>query len=75
MSTKWSRAKEKKKNRETKESRQDLCLWEGAIKEAKFLHNRKSFHWQGKGGALEEGAATSVQRAKQKGLHTEISAD
>ena len=44
------RAKERrKKKKKTKESGWDLCLWEGAEKEEKFPHTRKTLHWWGWG--------------------------
>ena len=46
------------------------------MKEEKFPHTRKPLHWRrwGVGGsfrAMEEIAATGVQRAKQRNSHTE----
>ena len=62
-----------------KEQGQDLCLWEGAVKEEKFPHTRKPLHWWGQGegsfGATEESATTGVQRAKRRDSHIEISAN
>ena len=55
------------------------ALWEGAVKEEKFPHTRKPLHWwrQGVGGggsfgAMEESAATGVQRAKWRDSTTEV---
>ena len=67
----WVRQKRKEKT-ETKEQGWDLHLWEGAVKEERFPHTRKTLHWRrwgvgGRGGnfrAAEESAATGVQRAK-----------
>ena len=57
---------------------QDLHLGEGAVKEEKFPHTRKPLHWQrwgcwggGSFRAMEESAATGVQRANQRDSHTE----
>ena len=48
------------------------------MKEEKFPYTRKPLHWQrwgvGRGesfGAMEESAATGLQRAKQRDSHTE----
>ena len=48
------------------------------MKEEKFPHTRKPLHWRrrgvGRGGsfrAMEEGAATGVQRAKRRDSRTE----
>ena len=54
-----------------------MHLWEGAVKEEKFPHTRKPLHWQRRGmaggsfGAMEESAATGVQRAKWRDTRTE----
>ena len=40
----WVEQKKKGK-KETKEQGRDLHLWEGAVKEEKFLHTRKPLHW------------------------------
>ena len=70
----WVGQKKKEKKEEIKESGWDLCLWEGAEKEEKFLHIRKPLHWGGWGQsfrASEESAATGVQKAKWRDSHTE----
>ena len=49
-----------------------MHLWEGAVKEEKFLHTRKPLHWckwgLGGGKLLSHGGECSnrVQRAKQR---------
>ena len=67
----WEGQKQSKKKR--KESRQDLYPREGAMKEERFLHPGRSPHWQGdepgqRGSfrALEENAATGLQKTKQR---------
>ena len=59
------RAKEKEKT-ETKEYGWDSNLWEGALKEEKFLHIMKSLHWWrlgvGRGADSKPG-----RRAQQQG--------
>ena len=59
---------QKKKEKERKESGQDLCSKDGAVKEDRFLHPGKSPHWWGDQpgwrsgfGASEESTATSLQ--------------
>ena len=68
----------KKEKPDTKEQARDLHLWEGAVKEEKFPHTRKTLHWWGGGvggegsfRAMKERAATRVQRAKQRDSCTE----
>ena len=39
--------KKKKEKKVRKQSGQDLCPWEGAVKEGRFLHPGKPPHWQG----------------------------
>ena len=77
LPTYLGRAKEKRKNRD-KRIGTDLHLGEGAVKEEKFPHTRKPLHWQRRGGgqggsfgAMEESAATGVQRAKRRDFRTE----
>ena len=47
------------------------------MKEEKFPHTRKPLHWRrwgvagGSFGAMEESAATGVQREKKRDSHTE----
>ena len=76
LPTYLGRAKEKRKNR-AKKQEWDLHLWEGALKEDKFPNTRKPIHWWRRGWqwgsfrAMEESAATRVQRAKQRDSCTE----
>ena len=71
------RAKEKRKNR-VKRIGMDLHLWDGAVKEERFPHTKKTLHWwrwEGKWGgtfgAMEERAAIRVQMAKWRDSCTE----
>ena len=69
------KAKEKRKNRD-KRIGTAPHIWEGAAKEEKFPLTRRPLHWQTGGGggsfrAMEETAATGVQRAKRRDSHTE----
>ena len=47
ISTQLGRTKEKRKKKERKELGRDLHPWEGAVKEERFPHMRKSSHWRG----------------------------
>ena len=61
----WVGQKKKGKTK-TKEKRQDLHLWEGAVKEEKFPHTRKLLHWQRRGGGGGE-SSEPRRRAQQQG--------
>ena len=73
----WVEQKKKEKT-ETKEWGWDLHQWEGAVKEERFPHTRKSLRGQrlwvaegGSFGATEESVATGVRRAKRRDSRTE----
>ena len=55
-----------------------MHLWDGAVKEEKFPHTRKTLHWRrwrggwlGSFGATEENTDTGVQRANWRDSRTE----
>ena len=54
-----------KEKTETKEYRWDLHLWDGAVKEEKFLQTRKPLHWWSSGVGGRE-ASEPRRRGQQK---------
>ena len=69
---KVGRAKKPKNKIKRKKYRQDLCLWERAVKEECFHHTSKSSHQQGHRWSFgaSESPAIGVQRAKQSQVLT-----
>ena len=72
----WVGQKKKEKT-EAKEQGWDLHIGEGVVKEESFPHTRRPLHGRrlqvaegGSFGAMEESAATGVQRAKQRDSRT-----
>ena len=62
----WVRQKEREKKKETKDERQDVHPWEGAVKEEKFPHSRKPLHWWRWGLARQAGEASEPRRKAQQ---------